>query len=93
MTPSSDYWFTYALANYASFDYSGFLVATDVNKELAASAQEMIIVTPEPSSAILLLTGLLLVFGAVAIGTRRRTSRVFPELGRAESPRPSSRAT
>lgn len=72
-TPSSDYWFEYALANYASFDYSGFVVATDVNMQLAASAQEMIVVIPEPGSAVLLATGLLL-FGVAGRHMQKRRS-------------------
>jgi hypothetical protein len=71
-TPSSDYWFVQALANYASLDYSGFLVATDVNMALEASAQEVIVVTPEPATVALLATGLLLVFG---IGGRHAQKR------------------
>jgi hypothetical protein len=72
VTPSSDYWFVQAMTNYASLDYSGFLVATDVNKDLAASAQEVIVVTPEPASAALLATGLFLV---LAVGSRRAWMR------------------
>jgi hypothetical protein len=60
------------MTNYASLDYSGFLVATDVNRDLAASAQEVIVVTPEPASAALLATGLFLVLG---IASRRAWTR------------------
>jgi hypothetical protein len=72
VTPSSDYWFVQAMTNYASLDYSGFVVVTDVNKDLAASAQEVIVVTPEPASAALLATGLFLV---VAVAGRRAWMR------------------
>ena len=71
IAPSSDYWFLQAQANFASLDYSGFLVATDVNKALATSGQEFIVVTPEPSTVALLASGLLGVVG-VAARTRRR---------------------
>ena len=71
IAPSSDYWFLQAQANFASLDYSGFLVATDVNMVQANSAQEFIVVTPEPSTIALLATGLLGVVG-VATRTRRR---------------------
>jgi hypothetical protein len=72
IAPSSSFWFTQALTNYASLDYSGFYVATDVNKALATSAQEVIVVTPEPASAVLLATGLLFVFGAAGQTARKR---------------------
>jgi len=75
VTPSSDFWFVQAVTNYASIDYSGFLVATDVNKALAASAQEVIVVTPEPASAALLATGLFLVIGVA--GQRMRKYRAL----------------
>jgi hypothetical protein len=98
VTPSSDYWFVQAVTNYASLDYSGFLVATDVNKDLAASAQEVIVVTPEPASAALLATGLLLVLGAATrqralIASRRRTSPGSRAPGRAVSPPPFDRGS
>lgn len=72
-TPSSDYWFVQAVANYASLDYSGFFVVTDVNKDLAASAQEVIVVTPEPATTALLATGLLLMLGVARQVRKRRT--------------------
>lgn len=71
IAPSSNYWLLQAQANFASLDYSGFLVATDVNKALDTSGQEFIVVTPEPSTVALLATGLLGVVG-VAARTRRR---------------------
>jgi hypothetical protein len=72
VAPSSDYWFLQAQANYASADYSGFLVATDVNMALETSGQEFIIVTPEPSTVALFATGLLGVLGVAARSRRRR---------------------
>lgn len=63
VVPSSNYWFLQAQSNYAALDYNGFLVATDVNMALSTSAQEFIVVTPEPASMALLGTGLLFVFG------------------------------
>jgi hypothetical protein len=72
VTASSDHWFVQAVTNYASMDYSGFLVATDVNKDLAVSAQEVIVVTPEPATAALLATGLFVLLGAA---TRQRQKR------------------
>ena len=75
IAPSSNYWFLEAQNNYASLDYSGFLVATDVNMALEASAQEFILATPEPSTVILLATGLLGVLGVAARGRRRQAAR------------------
>jgi hypothetical protein len=72
VVPSSNYWFLQAQSNYASLDYSGFLVATDVNMALSTSAQEFIIVTPEPASMALLATGLLMVFGVAGRSARKR---------------------
>jgi hypothetical protein len=70
--PSSNYWFLQAQSSYASLDYSSFLVATDVNMALSTSAQEFIVVTPEPASMALLATGLLMVFGVAGRRARRR---------------------
>lgn len=70
VVPSSNYWFTQAVSNYASLDYGSFVVVTDVNKALDSSAQEFIVVTPEPASAVLLATGLLGIAG-VAVRKRR----------------------
>jgi hypothetical protein len=72
VTPSSDYWFVQAVTNYASMDYSGFLVATDVNKDLAVSAQEVIVVTPEPATAALLATGMFVLLGTAARQRQKR---------------------
>jgi hypothetical protein len=71
VAPSSDYWFVQAANNYASLDYSGFVVATDVNMALSTSAQEVIVVTPEPATMVLLATGLLLVLGVAVRRTRK----------------------
>jgi hypothetical protein len=71
-TPSSDYWFVQAVANYASLDYNGFFVVTDVNKALAVSAQEVIVVTPEPATAALLATGLFVLLGVARQRQKRR---------------------
>lgn len=70
--PSSGFWLTQAQTNYGSLDYSSFLVVTDVNRALESSAQEFIVVTPEPATIALLGTGLLVVFGAA---TRRQRKR------------------
>ena len=67
--PSSGFWLTEAQTKYGSLDYSSFLVVTDVNMALESSAQEFIVVTPEPATVALLGTGLLVVFGAA---TRRQ---------------------
>jgi hypothetical protein len=69
IAPSSDFWFLQAQANYASLDYSGFVVATDVNMALETSGQEFIVVTPEPATLALFATGLL---GVVGVAARRR---------------------
>ena len=68
--PSSNFWLVQAQNNYGALDYSGFLVATDVNMALSTSAQEFIVVTPEPATLALMATGLFLL-----IAVRRRTSR------------------
>jgi hypothetical protein len=74
VAPSSDFWFVQTMNNYASLDYSGFFVATDVNMALSTSAQELIVVTPEPTSMVLLATGLLVMFGVVGRRTRKSTA-------------------
>jgi PEP-CTERM putative exosortase interaction domain len=74
VVPSSDYWFQQAQANYASLDYGSFLVATDVNMAQENSAQEFIVVTPEPSTVALLATGLLCVVGVATRSRRRQRS-------------------
>jgi hypothetical protein len=69
---SSDYWLVQAQTNYGALDYSNFLVATDVNMGLSTSAQEFIVVTPEPATLALLATGMLLVFGVAGRRMQRR---------------------
>ena len=69
-TPSSSYWLDLANANYSTFDYSAYVVVTDVNRLDANSVQEFITVTPEPAEVVLLGTGL---FGIVlTTGVMRR---------------------
>ncbi|HWH53471.1 MAG TPA: PEP-CTERM sorting domain-containing protein [Gemmatimonadaceae bacterium] len=79
-TPTSSYWLGQAQANYGSIDYSNFWVVTAVNKDDPASAQEFIMrttTTPEPSTIVLLLTGLGLV-GLVAWRRRERAAALQP---------------
>jgi hypothetical protein len=56
-----------AAAGYAGFDFSQWSVLTDANKDLAGSGQEFLVrtslVTPEPQTVILLLSGLFVLLG------------------------------
>lgn len=56
--PSSSYWLDQANANFAGFDYTNFVIVTDVNKNDPTSVQEFITTTPEPAELMLLGTGL-----------------------------------
>jgi hypothetical protein len=74
-TPTSNYWLTQAQANYGSINYNDFWVVTAVDKNNPASAQEFVIrttTTPEPSTVVLLMTGL----GLIALVAWRRRGRV-----------------
>jgi hypothetical protein len=74
-TPTSNYWLTQAQANYNTIDYSDFWVVTATDMSNPASAQEFVIrttTTPEPSTIILLMTGL----GFIALVAWRRRGRV-----------------
>ena len=66
--PSSSYWFDQATANYsAAALFENWYVVTDTRaggQYDAESAQEFLVVTPEPTSITLLATGLLGIFGA-----------------------------
>jgi hypothetical protein len=74
-TPS--YWLTLAQNNYASMNFTGWYVVTDVNKNLSNSVQEFVMynpnvqnvsASPEPASLVLMGTGLL----SVITLTRRK---------------------
>jgi hypothetical protein len=57
--PTTSHWLTQANANYQSVNPNYWYVVTDVNAQNANSAQEfMTYVTPEPSTYLLLVTGL-----------------------------------
>ncbi|HET9440316.1 MAG TPA: hypothetical protein VFO52_09100, partial [Longimicrobiales bacterium] len=59
-SPGTDYWLNLARNNYQSIDANRVTVITDVNRQLASSAQEFIHyqVTPEPATMIMLGSGL-----------------------------------
>jgi PEP-CTERM motif-containing protein len=79
-TPSSSYWLGQAQANYSTIDYSDFWVVTAVDKNDPSSAQEFVMrttTTPEPSTIVLLLTGLGLV-ALVAWRRRERAAQLQP---------------
>jgi len=56
-----------AATGFAGFDFSEWSVLTDANKDLASSGQEFLVrtslVTPEPETIILLLSGMLILVG------------------------------
>lgn len=68
-------------ANHAGFDYSEWSVLTPVNKDNTSSPQEFLVRTPpttvpEPKTYVLLLSGLLMIWGVsrVTRGRRQETS-------------------
>ncbi|MBA2626735.1 MAG: hypothetical protein H0U85_01875 [Gemmatimonadales bacterium] len=69
--PSSSYWLDLVNAQYTSFDYSRYVIVTDVNRLDANSAQEFITTTPEPAELLLMGTGLLTIVLAGGFAQRR----------------------
>lgn len=60
-TGNSSYWLSLASQNYQNFDYSNFKIYTPTDSS-AASAQEYIVMAPEPAGILLLGIGLLGLF-------------------------------